>query len=79
VGAKEASVLPYRRFFIGVAMRQDITALERAFELAKSGQCITIEQIRQKLKAENFDRHVLEGRSLLAQLRAIMGAAQTKG
>jgi hypothetical protein len=79
VGAKEASVPPYRRLFIGVSMRQDVTTLERAFELAKSGNYITIEEIRQKLKAENFDRDRLVGPSLLAQLRAIMGAAQSKG
>ena len=70
---------PYRRLFIGVSMRQDITTLERAFELAKSGQCATIDQIRLKLKVENFDQHLIQGPSLLAQLRAIMGATPTKG
>ena len=60
-------------------MSQDKTALERASELAKSGQCVSIDQIRQKLKAENFDRNILVGPSLLAQLRAIIGATQTKG
>jgi hypothetical protein len=59
-------------------MRRDITTLERAFELAKSGQCATVNQIRLKLKVENFDQHLIQGPSLLAQLRAIMGAAQIR-
>ena len=59
-------------------MRQDKTTLERAFELAKSGKCATVDEIRQKLKAENFDRHAIEGPSLLAHLRAIMSAHRTR-
>lgn len=54
------------------------TALERAFDLAKSGQCATVDQIRQKLKAESYNQDLIAGPSLLAQLRAIMAAAQAK-
>jgi hypothetical protein len=59
-------------------MRQDKTALERAFDLAKSGRCATIDQIRQKLKGESYNQDVVQGRSLLAQLRAIMAATRIK-
>ncbi len=59
-------------------MHQDKTVLERAFDLAKSGQCATIDQIRQKLKAESYNQDFIQGRSLLAQLRAIMAATQLK-
>jgi hypothetical protein len=59
-------------------MHQDKTVLERAFDLAKSGQCATIDQIRQKLKAESYNQYFIQGRSLLAQLRAIMAATQLK-
>jgi hypothetical protein len=59
-------------------MRQDKTALERAFDLAKSGQCATIDQIRQKLKAESYNQDVVQGPSLLAQLRAIMAATRIR-
>lgn len=59
-------------------MRRDKTALERAFDLAQSGQCATIDQIRQKLKAESYDQDVVQGPSLLAQLRAIMAATRIK-
>lgn len=59
-------------------MRRDKTALERAFDLAKSGQCATIDQIRQKLKTESYDQDVVQGPSLLAQLRAIMAATRIK-
>jgi hypothetical protein len=58
-------------------MRQDKTTLERVFELAKSGQCATINQLRLQLKVENYDQHLIQGPSLLTQLRAIMDAAQT--
>lgn len=59
-------------------MHQEKTVLERAFDLAKSGQCATIDQIRQKLKAESYNQDFIQGRSLLAQLRAIMAATQLK-
>ena len=52
--------------------------MERAFDLAKSGQCATIDQIRQKLKAESYNQDFIQGRSLLAQLHAIMAATQLK-
>ena len=49
------------------------TTLERAFELARSGSCASVNDIRQKLKAERFDQvdaH-LAGPAISRQLRAL--------
>jgi hypothetical protein len=51
------------------------TNLERAFDLARSGTCSSIERIRQRLKAEGYDHNMVVGRSLKAQLRALIAAA----
>jgi hypothetical protein len=50
------------------------TTLERAFELAKSGDCLTISEIRSKLKKEqrdSVDAH-LAGPALQRQLRTLL-------
>jgi hypothetical protein len=52
------------------------TSLERAFELAKSGQCATVEEIRKKLKAEGLVASQIEGKMLFKQLRDLMEAAK---
>ena len=54
------------------------TSLERAFELARSGSCATIEEIKQKLKAELYDQHMIEGRSLRSQLRALIAKSKAQ-
>lgn len=54
------------------AMKPNTTSLERAFELAKSGQYLTMDHIRTKLKAEGYDFRQLEGRVLSKQLVEIM-------
>ena len=49
------------------------STLERAFELARSGTCASVNEIRQKLKAERFDQvdaH-LAGSSISRQLRTL--------
>lgn len=54
------------------------STLERAFELARSGECATVDEIRQRLKAERFDQveaH-LAGHSINKQLRALCETAQ---
>ena len=51
----------------------DTTTLERAFELARSGQCANVAEIRAALKREGFDQvqgH-LAGPSITRQLRAL--------
>jgi hypothetical protein len=55
------------------------TTLERAFDLARSGACQSVQDIRLALKRERFDNveaH-LAGPSLARQLRALCEAART--
>jgi hypothetical protein len=54
------------------------TTIERAFELARSGECKTINEIRSRLKAEGYNQNLIEGRTLLLQLRTIMAEASRK-
>lgn len=54
------------------------TTLERAFELARSGACASVSDIRQKLKAERFDQveaH-LAGPAITRQLRDLCTGAR---
>jgi hypothetical protein len=53
------------------------TAMERAFELARSGQCLTVQDIRRRLSAEGYldVRHHLAGRSIMAELGRLIKAA----
>ena len=53
-----------------------LTALERAFELAKSGHCSSIEEILQCLKLEGYPLASMEGFALRDQLRAIIREAR---
>jgi hypothetical protein len=57
-------------------MKQNATALERAFQLAKSGRCASILDIEKTLTAEGYSLHQLIGRSLREQLRAFISSAQ---
>jgi hypothetical protein len=58
-------------------MDQNTTALERAFELAKSGNVATIEALRHRLRAEGYSDATIKGKTLSAQLRALINATQT--
>lgn len=51
------------------------TALERAFDLARSGDCAGVEDVRLKLKAEGYSVEQLTGRSLIRQLRDLCQSA----
>jgi len=46
----------------------DKTALERAFEMARTGAFREVEQLRRQLSREGFDRRQIEGLSLSKQL-----------
>jgi DNA-binding HxlR family transcriptional regulator len=48
------------------------TTLERAFELAKSGQCFSMDDIRRKLSSEGYSLGQMTGATLSRQLRALM-------
>jgi len=52
------------------------TSLERAFELAKSGECATVQEIRKRLKAEGLVAGQVEGKMLFRQLRDLIEAAK---
>jgi hypothetical protein len=56
-----------------------MTTIKRAFELARSGQCRSIEDIRRQLRNERHDRidEHLAARSLQKQLRDAIKAANT--
>lgn len=61
--------------YLGV-MTDRITTLERAFELAKSGDCASISDVREKLAAEGYSLQQLTGPTLLKQLRTLCTASQ---
>jgi hypothetical protein len=48
-----------------------LTALERAFELAKSGDYATVGDVTKQLKAEGFATSQITGPSLSRQLREL--------
>ena len=53
-------------------MQPNQTVLERAFELAKSGEYSTVNIIKGKLKAEGYSLEQVDGKALTTQLRALM-------
>jgi hypothetical protein len=56
-------------------MDQLLTALERAFQIARSGECQTIGLLKNKLRDEGYDQWQVSGHSLTVQLNNIMYAA----
>ena len=55
------------------------SVIERAFELAKSGRYVSIQEIERVLAAEVFQGHQLVGRSLRKQLKELMRASRETG
>ena len=49
--------------------------LERAFELARSGECMTVTDIKDRMKAEGLSTNDLVGPFLLRQLRELCTVA----
>ena len=61
-------------------MKLPATALERAFQLAKSGSCVSVDDIKKRLIAEGYSTAQITGGALLKQLRALIQAAlETRG
>ena len=58
------------------AMDHNVTALERAFQLAKSGNCASVPDLRQRLKQEGYALQTIVGRTLT---RAAGGAHEGGG
>jgi hypothetical protein len=51
------------------------TELERAFQLAMSGDCRSVDEIRKKLSQEGYYATQITGKSLLRQLQGLIAAA----
>ena len=52
-----------------------LTSLECAFDLAHSGKCLNVGEIRRHLKSEGYSVKKLEGRSLTRQLVVLIEKA----
>ena len=63
---------PLCNSYMLVGMDAYKTALERAFELARSGTCLSISDIAHKLHSERYTVEQLEGSSLKKQLIALI-------
>ena len=59
-------------------MDGNLTALERAFQLAKSGDCASVADLRKRLKSEGYSLQKIVGRSLSRQLETLIKAAATE-
>lgn len=59
-------------------MTEQTTTVERAFELARSGACSSVNDLRQRLRREGYDSvHLhLHGASINKQLVDLMHAAK---
>lgn len=53
-------------------MRGDASALERAFELARSGAFATVSDVKRALRAEGYGDEQVTGPQLRRQLREII-------
>lgn len=56
-------------------MEHKISTLERAFQLARSGEHSSVEGIKRQLKAEGYDWNLPHGPHLNKQLRELIRAA----
>jgi len=52
------------------------TELERAFQLAKSGRCGSLDDIRNQLRSEGYSTAYITGKGLVTQLRALIETAR---
>jgi hypothetical protein len=57
-------------------MDQTKTALERAFELAKSGNVASVTDLRARIKSEGYAQNQLDGPALGRQLRNLIAKAR---
>jgi hypothetical protein len=59
-------------------MDHNTTPLERAFQLAKSGDCNSVEDLKKRLKAEGYPTNQVFGRVLGRQLQGLIKKALIK-
>ena len=57
-------------------MDHSVTQLERAFQLAQSGRCGSVEDIRNQLKSEGYSTAQISGKTLARQLQALIQTAR---
>jgi hypothetical protein len=57
-------------------MDQHSSALERAFQLAQSGDFASVQHIKQRLAKEGYATEQINGPRLLAQLRQLIAEAR---
>lgn len=60
-------------------MKPHMTALERAFELAKSGRFCSVSEIKSVVSREGYPTRQMEGPMLSRQLRALVKAHRRTG
>lgn len=60
-------------------MDHNVTALERAFQLARSEECASLTELRKRLKAEGYSDIAITGRALSKQLVALIKMARAEG
>jgi hypothetical protein len=53
-------------------MEPNVTAMERAFQLARSGSHASVESISQRLRREGYSVAQITGRTLRKQLQALI-------
>jgi hypothetical protein len=61
----------------GGVMKLPATAMERAFELAKSGSCASLDDLKKRLKEERYSTAQITGGVLSKQLRLLIQTALT--
>jgi hypothetical protein len=60
-------------------MNSRLTALERAFQLARSGQVSTITEIVGSLRRDGYSTNQIDGPALKRQLRNLITVARPQG
>ena len=58
-------------------MAHEASAIERAFELARTGQYLSVEDLKKKLRAEGHSIATITGPTLLKQLRELIKATRS--
>ena len=58
-------------------MDHHLSPLERAFELARSGSCASMTEIRRKLRSEGYSVVQVTGKTLSKQMRELISAARS--
>jgi hypothetical protein len=62
-----------------IVMDRNVTALERAFQLAKSGGVVDLRDIRARLRREGYDEKAVDGGpSLTSQLKGLIKIARSE-